>query len=48
MLLARLRPWIQTDKSDNTEYTIVWNLEEREKRKSKESPRILPWEFDLQ
>lgn len=47
MLLARLRHCIQEDKSDNTENTIVWDLEEREKRKSKETPRILPWEFDL-
>ena len=38
MLLARLRHWIQRDKSDNTEYTIVWDLEEREKRKKKEKP----------
>lgn len=41
MLLARLRHCIQEDKSDNTENTIVWDLEEREKRKSKRNPQNL-------
>ena len=41
MLLARLRHWIQRDKSDNTEYTIVWDLEEREKRKKKKNQNLV-------